>query len=65
MNSIENMLARKIYSNGKKYSSAQDLKDAFNKAWKEWNEKSLNPFLNLLKNRAQELIIKKGNKIHY
>ena len=32
-----------------------------NKAWKKLDEKSLKPFLDSLKNRVQELIIKKGD----
>ena len=68
LNPIENMqglLARKVYSNGKQYSSVQELKEALNKACKELDEKSLKPFLDSLKNRVEELIIKKGGKIHY
>ena len=67
MNPIENMrglLAREVYCNGKQYFSVQELKDALNKAWKKLDEKSLKHFLDSL-NRVQELIIKKGDKIHY
>ena len=66
LNPIENMwglLAREVYSNGKQYFSVQELKDALNKAWNKLDKKSLKPFLDSLKNRVQELIIKKENKI--
>ena len=49
----------------KPYSSVLELKDALNKAWKELDEKSLKRFLDSLKNRVKELIIKKGDKIYY
>ena len=55
LNPIENMwglLAREVYSNGKQYLGVQELKDAFNKAWKKLDEKSLIPFLDSLKNRV-------------
>ena len=68
LNPIENvwgLLAGEVYSNGKQYFSVQELKDALNKTWKKRDEKSLKPFLDSLKNRVKELIIKKGDKIHY
>ena len=67
LNTIEvwGLHAREAFSNGKQYFSVQELKDALNKAWKKLDEKSLKPFLDSLKNRVQELIIKKGDKIHY
>ena len=68
LNPIENvwgLLAGEVYSNGKQYFSVQELKDALNKTWKKLDEKSLKPFLVLLKNRVQELIIKKGDNKHY
>ena len=68
LNLIENvwgLLAGEVYSNGKQYFSVQELKDALNKAWKKLDEKSLKPFLDSLKNRVKELIIKKGDNKHY
>ena len=68
LNPIENvwgLLAGEVYSNGKQYFSAQELKDDLNKTWKKLDEKSLKPFLVLLKNRVQELIIKKGDNKNY
>ena len=61
----QRLLARKVYSNGKQYSSVPELKNILDKAWKELDEKSLRSFLDSLKNRIHELIIKKGDKIHY
>ena len=68
LNPIENvwgLLAGEVYSNGKQYFSVQELKNALNKAWKKLDEKSLKPFPGFIKNRVQELIIKKGDKKHY
>ena len=56
---IENvwgLLAGEVYSNGKQYFGAQELKDDLNKTWKKLDEKSLKPFLVSLKNRVKELI---------
>ena len=46
------LLARKVYSNGKQYFSVLEFKGALNCTWKELDEKSLNPFLDSLKNRV-------------
>ena len=59
------LLSRSVYSNGKQYFIVQELKDDLNEAWKELDEQGLKPFLDSLKSIVQQLIVKKGCKIHY
>ncbi|OWZ20703.1 Transposase [Phytophthora megakarya] len=68
LNPIENVwaiLARKVYSNGKRYSSVAELTEAVQKAWKSVTVEELHKLLESMPARCFEVARRDGNKTHY
>lgn len=68
LNPIENVwaiLARKVYSNGKQYTSVADLTVAVQDAWKSVTMEELHKLMGSMPARCFEVARKNGNKTHY
>lgn len=68
LNPIENLwgiLARKVYANGKQFSSVEELKEAIRKSWNEIDPSELENLVNSMHDRMLEAYGNKGATIHY
>lgn len=68
LNPIENLwgiLTRKVYENGRQYSSVEELKRFIEKCWYEIQPEVLQKLVNSMEHRVFELISCKGNTIKY
>jgi len=68
LNPIENawgLLARKVYDNGRQFTTIQDLKSAITRAWDEIDQNQLNALVDSMPTRIFELIRLNGSKTKY
>ena len=68
LNPIENLwgiLSRKVYQNGRQFSSVEQLKTAIIECWEEIPLQTLGTLIDSMKNRVFEVILNKGNAINY
>lgn len=68
LNPQENLwgiLVRKVYTNGKQYSSITDLKAAIIREWNNIDDKVLKALVNSMPNRIFAVISKQGKAINY
>lgn len=68
LNPVENlwgMLARRVYSNGRQYSSINQLKSAILCCWETIKAEELVKLVNSMPNRMNEIIKNLGGTINY
>ena len=68
LNIIENMwseLSRRVYSNGRQFSTIKELKSILIEEWESIPEEYIRNLFNSMDNRLFEVIERNGNKNHY
>ena len=68
LNPIENLwgiLSRKVYQNGRQFSSVEEIKTAIIECWEEIPLQTLETLIDSMKNRVFQVILNKGNGINY